>query len=219
MGVVSQILNSLRRVFPVRKLQSMDGHQKMRRGLSVFVLRREVARSRPLNVVLGSGETRFAGWLSTDQHLLDVRVSKDWAALFRESSIDRLLAEHLFEHLSEDDCLDSFRLCYRYLKPGGRLRVAVPDGLRPDPEYIKGVAPPADGHLCLFRVNTLVPLLESAGFRTEPLEYFDQQGRFQRTTWSAADGPIHRAAPPDCSALDGNGALGYTSLIIDAVKE
>jgi predicted SAM-dependent methyltransferase len=183
----------------------------------ITALRRDARRSKPLKVVLGSGETHFDGWLATDQHVLDVRVPEDWAALFDEHSIDRLLAEHLFEHLSEDECLASFLLCYRYLKPGGRLRVAVPDGLRPDPEYIEEVVPPRDGHQCLFHVDTLSALLAAAGFRTEPVEYFDIEGQFQARPWSAADGHIHRSVARD--RMDDGGELGYTSLIVDALKD
>lgn len=200
----------------MRRVQSTEGYQSWRRGLLIGSLRREARRSDPLNVVLGSGETRFDGWLATDQHVLDVRVLEDWSALFEECSIDRLLAEHLFEHLREDECLESFRLCYRYLKPGGRLRVAVPDGFRTDPEYIEEVLPPRDGHQCLFRVDTLSALLAEAGFRTEPVEYFDVDGCFRSRPWSSRDGHIHRSAPR--APEGGLGDLGYTSLIVDALK-
>lgn len=200
----------------MRRVQSTAGYQSWRRGLMVTALRRDARRSDPLNVVLGCGETSFDGWLATDQHVLDVRVPDDWAALFDERSIDRLLAEHLFEHLREDECLASFRLCHRYLKPGGRLRIAVPDGLRPDPEYIEEVLPPRDGHQCLFRVDTLSALLAEAGFRTEPVEYFDLEGTFQERPWRSADGHVHRSATHDRG--EGDGSLGYTSLIVDALK-
>lgn len=191
----------------------------MRRALSIVSLRRRASRAKPLNVVLGCGDTRFKGWFGTDQHILDVRAEQDWAALFREDSIDRLLAEHLFEHLSEDDCAISFRLCRRYLRPGGRLRVAVPDGYRLDPKYIADVAPPSDGHQVLFQIDLLGSHLVEAGFRIEPLEYFDANGEFHTRQWNPADGYVMRSSRFDRSERFLTDALGYTSLIVDAIKE
>lgn len=214
-----RILDWIRAASPVRRVQSTAGYQSWRRSLLVSGLRRRAAHVTPLNVVLGSGETRFDGWLDTDQHVLDVRLRENWAGVFRDGSIDRLLAEHLFEHLSEDDCAVSFALCYRYLKPGGRLRIAVPDGYHRDPRYIEEVAPPRDGHKCLFHVDSLGSLLIAAGFAVEPLEYFDGDGEFHARSWSPADGYVKRSARIDEFDRFRNSPLGYTSLIIDAVKE
>ena len=50
-------------------------------------------------------------------------------------------------------CSTAFTECFRYLKPGGLLRIAVPDGNRNDPEYIEEVSPPKDGHQLLFKVD------------------------------------------------------------------
>ena len=55
------------------------------------------------------------------------------------------MAEHVWEHLSEADARAANRLCFRYLKPGGVLRLAVPDGLHPDPGYIDEVRPGGTG--------------------------------------------------------------------------
>lgn len=40
---------------------------------------------------------------------------------------DAFLAEHVWEHLSLEDAHRATRNCYRFLRPGGRLRLAVPD--------------------------------------------------------------------------------------------
>lgn len=44
-----------------------------------------------------------------------------------EGLADAFLAEHVWEHLSLDDAHRATRNCQRYLRPGGRLRLAVPD--------------------------------------------------------------------------------------------
>lgn len=42
-------------------------------------------------------------------------------------SVDRILCEHLIEHLGYPAALAMLRECHRVLKPGGRMRVATPD--------------------------------------------------------------------------------------------
>lgn len=44
-----------------------------------------------------------------------------------EGLVDALVAEHVWEHLSLQDAHRATRNCERHLRPGGRLRIAVPD--------------------------------------------------------------------------------------------
>lgn len=44
-----------------------------------------------------------------------------------EGLVDAFVAEHVWEHLSLQDAHRATRSCQRYLRPGGRLRLAVPD--------------------------------------------------------------------------------------------
>ena len=80
------------------------------------------------------------------------------------------MAEHVLEHLSESECILALQQCRLYLRHGGLLRLAVPDGYRRDSAYMAEVTPPKDGHKMLFTVDSLVSMLESAGFRAVPLE-------------------------------------------------
>jgi SAM-dependent methyltransferase len=48
-----------------------------------------------------------------------------------DSSVDRILSEHFFEHMAEVDVAALLKECYRVLKPGGFLRIAVPDYMNP----------------------------------------------------------------------------------------
>ena len=55
--------------------------------------------------------------------------------------------------------------CYEFLRPGGRLRIAVPDGFHPEPGYIEYVRPGgtgigADDHKVLYNYQSLRKLLE-----------------------------------------------------------
>jgi len=181
-------------------------------------LRIRIGNARPLKVSLGSGAITAVGWIETDADLLDVTSIQSWSRLFLPESIDRLMAEHLFEHLSDSRCTKALAHCFNYLKPGGLLRIAVPDGHRRDPEYVREVSPPNDGHQLLFTVESLIERLTSIGFRTTPLEYFDEAERFHSHPWDEADGLIRRSVRYDTQERFRKGRLCYTSLIVDARK-
>jgi len=152
---------------------------------------------------------------------LNVVIERDWERYFQRETVDTILAEHVWEHLTTEQAKEALRNCYAFLRPGGRFRIAVPDGLHPDSEYIDAVKPmgSADGsdtHMVLYTVNSLERLLESAGFTTHVLECFDAEGNFVSTDWDPQDGMIRRSARFDIRNHDGE--LRYTSIIIDAFK-
>lgn len=188
------------------------------RNLRVRRLRETAARTRPLNVVLGAGTTSYPGWVATDGDVLDITSPNDWALLFEPESIDRLLAEHVIEHLSEERARNALTACYRYLKAGGLLRVAVPDGNRRDPAYVAEASPPKDGHQALYNIDSLAQLLRESGFETTPLEYFDENEEFRAIPWDERDGLIQRSVRFDHQTDFQRGSLYYTSVIIDARK-
>ena len=140
----------------------MQLYRQLSRKRRIWNLRKLAGAARPLKVVLGAGPTRFPGWLQTDKEILDVTLPADWRALFEPGSIDTLLSEHMLEHLSPADARTAIAECYRYLKPGGLFRIAVPDGYRRDPDYVEEASPPKDGHQVLYNVDTLTTLREKA---------------------------------------------------------
>ena len=169
-------------------------------------------------MILGGGGSAFDGWLATEVDVLDITNPTDWSRYFRPGSIDRLLAEHVLEHLNDSQNRAGLELCFRYLKPGGLFRIAVPDGHRRDRAYVDEVAPPKDGHQLLFTLETLSAMLERTGFEVRPLEYFDADERFHAASWDSADGYVKRSVRFDDQVAFKRGDLYYTSLIVDAVK-
>lgn len=160
------------------------------------------------------------GWIPTEADFLNLLQPADWSRYFAGESIDAILAEHVWEHLDRRRGSTAAETCLRFLKPGGRLRLAVPDGNHPDPGYIDAVRPGgtgagADDHKVLYTLDTLAPLLTDAGFEVEPLEYFDSEGRFHERPWDPADGLVRRSRRFDPRNRTG---LNYTSLIVDARK-
>jgi predicted SAM-dependent methyltransferase len=183
-----------------------------------YKVRRELRRAPTLKIILGAATTHFDGWISTDIRLLDITLQSDWDILFKENSIDRLLAEHVFEHLSESQCYAALKIAHQYLKPNGTIRIAVPDGNRRDAAYVAEVLPPRHGHKMLFRIDNLVTLLEVAGFKAEPLEYFDAEEVFHHSAWSQDDGFVQRSFRFDTQVDFRRGEFFYTSLIVDGRK-
>ena len=184
------------------------------------LLRTQVRRN-PLKIVLGSSRVHVRDWLLTDMDQLDITVEADWQRYFTPGSVDAILAEHVWEHLTPDQAVAAARNCFAYLRPGGRLRIAVPDGLHPDPEYIEAVRPMgsakgSDDHKVLYTCDTLKHLMENAGFGIRVLECFDANGRFFSSDWDPEDGMIRRSARFDSRNSDG--VLRYTSIIMDVFK-
>jgi len=200
-------------------LQQMSIYKRLNRKRRQWNLRKQIGNANPLRVVLGAGPTVLKGWVHTDEDLLDIASSQDWRFLFKPTSIDSILSEHVLEHLSEEKAQIAVKECYRYLRPGGLFRVAVPDGYRRDPTYIQATAPPNDGHLMLYNVDSLAGLLEGVGFKITPLEYFDVREQFHAFPWDEKEGMIHRSVRFDTQKQFQRDGLLYTSLIIDARKQ
>lgn len=193
-------------------------YKEMRRKYEIDSLRRQIGSSAPLNVLIGGGQTSYEGWIFTDRDFLDITNPQDWSNLFDPGSIDRVLCEHVLEHLSEQECVLALTEAYRYLKPGGLMRIAVPDAYRRDPAYVAEASPPNDGHKVFYNVDTLPPLLVRLGFSVLPLEYFDEREEFYARPWDERDGLVTRSVRFDRQQDFRRGDLYYTSLIVDARK-
>lgn len=187
-----------------------------------LMLRLRAARGGPLKIVVGSAGVPVPGWIITDVNELDLLRPSTWAAFMAPGSVDALFAEHVWEHLRPADAVLAARTCFTFLRPGGVLRVAVPDGLHPDPAYLEavrpgGTGPGADDHQVLYTHATLRAVFEEAGFSVTLLEHFDEDGVFQQVPWSSDGGHVLRSARHDPRNHDGT--LRYTSIILDAQKK
>jgi len=169
-------------------------------------------------IIIGAGQTRYDGWIATQLDTLDAKNPADWQAILQGQRADRVLAEHVFEHLTEAQTHEALKNIAAILSPKGMFRIAVPDGYHPDPEYIDyvrpgGTAPGADDHKILYTYKTLSAVIEQADLQVRLIEYFDEKGCFHAVPWRYEDGHIMR-----CAALDGRNKdrpYSFTSLIAD----
>ncbi|WDP89729.1 MAG: hypothetical protein HUN04_08405 [Desulfobacter sp.] len=188
------------------------------------VLREKIEGAKDgLKVIIGAAAISYPNWIDTEQRDLNVVDEDNWLAYFRPGDIDNLLAEHVWEHIDPGEQKQATLNCFRFLKPGGVLRIAVPDGYRTDPIYQEEVLPPKDGHTMMFNYHSLSTLLEGCGFRVRLLEYFDETGVFHSYPWRVEDGGmIRRSLRHDTQErffrFQGKYRMNYTSLIADGVK-
>lgn len=186
------------------------------------LVRRQIELAEPRRVCLGASTIHYRGWVSTDVDTLDITSEADWAAVFDGRQADAMVAEHVFEHIPVDRIPTALRQCATHLKPGARLRIAVPDAKRTDERYTRENIPPTSGHTIYFDVESLSAAIREAGMEPVALEWFDTSGVFQRREWRPEDGMIRRSWRFDRQSdfrIEHRGeTLYYTSLIVDAIK-
>ena len=105
--------------------------------------------SEKLYVQFGAGDEQIDGWLNFDasptlrlQRLPIIGGLFKRGCIFdneivfgdivkglplKDSTVDGLFASHVLEHLSYDDGITALKNSFAMLKPGGRLRIIVPD--------------------------------------------------------------------------------------------
>jgi hypothetical protein len=62
-------------------------------------LKRHVAGT-PCKLIVAAAGRRRRAWISTDQEFLDLLREEDWQRHFTPNSIDAIVAEHVWEHLT-----------------------------------------------------------------------------------------------------------------------
>ena len=69
------------------------------------------------------------GWLNTDlypQSVSSVTLDATKTFPFPDASFDYIFSEHQLEHIDYEGALVMFKECHRILRPGGKLRIAIP---------------------------------------------------------------------------------------------
>ncbi len=179
----------------------------------------------PIKIIVGASSQSYSGWIQTQEEQLNLLNRSDWEISFGNRRIDVILSEHVWEHLSFDEGVQAAKNCYDFLKIGGYIRCAVPDGFFQNEWYqnmvqVGGPGPadhPAAGHKIVHNYKTIRKMFEEAGFKIKLLEYCDELGKFHYNEWDSKNGFIYRSYRYD--HRNKNRELGFVSLIVDAVKE
>ena len=108
--MVSTLKSLLRPIYgPI--LNSMTASRRLRDGRAAIQSQYHKMRqsNQPIKIIIGASETRYTGWIPTDIPQLNVLEPDDWAKLFEPVSLDRMLAEHVFQLKSQ---LQQFDVSY-----------------------------------------------------------------------------------------------------------
>jgi predicted SAM-dependent methyltransferase len=139
-----------------------------------------------LRLHLGSAASLKRGWVNVDfaGHPVDLAWNLLRPLPFPDASAEAVFHEHVLEHFSFEHGLRLLDECFRLLRPGGVLRVAVPDGGAYARAYVDGgngiidVVRPGrptsmlalaeifycHGHRSMYDAETLVYFMSAAGF-------------------------------------------------------
>lgn len=117
---------------------------------------------------IGAGDTVIDGFTPIDKRLGHDALKLEYA----DNSVDEIRASHILEHFSFDDGGKALTEWLRVLKPGGRMRIAVPDFDKIDKsdplwrhQLMGGQVDDDDMHKCVFDRKTLEAVLHGAGLK------------------------------------------------------
>lgn len=72
-----------------------------------------------IRVIVGASSQKYPGWIRTQQSDLDLAKPEQWECRFELGSVSRILAEHVWEHLTPDEAAVAAKICFEFLKSGG----------------------------------------------------------------------------------------------------
>lgn len=108
---------------------------------------------------LGSGYLHKDGWVNVDLAVIPAPVELRWNLVhplpFEDGTVDAIFHEHLLEHIPAQFGMQLLRDSHRVLKPGGVLRVGVPDA----GAYLRDYASGGGGIIDRMRPGRPTPML------------------------------------------------------------
>jgi FkbM family methyltransferase len=147
------------------------------------------ADGKPLRLNLGAGGTHLSGFTNVDRKL-DTEV---YPLPYEDGSVEEIVASHVLEHFSHRETSVVLQEWVRVLKPGGKIRLAVPDFEEVARLYLAGHAVNVQGyvmgghcdgddrHGCIFDRESLAELMTSCGL--------ERIGKWDTQAFGCAAGP------------------------------
>lgn len=140
-----------------------------------------VKTKKKISLHLGCGKRYILGFIHVDVRKfphVDYVTSVDKLDMFKDNSVDLIYACHLLEHFKRNQIESVLREWRRVLRPGGILRLAIPDFASLVKVYLKygdlaSILGPLHGrqdypeniHYISFDFKTLKKLLAKVGFK------------------------------------------------------
>ena len=181
-----------------------------------------------VNLILGAALTNQKGWFSTNEDWLDICKEDHWKRLFNSKQrIKRVLAEHVFEHLTLDEMRNAINLIYKNMVLGGSLRIAVPDGNNPNQEYrnhcgINGIGIDVSDHKQFITFELLRDEVERIGFKCHLIEGYLKNKKLISTPFNSELGEVIRSRSNKTIIYQKEGwdfVDANSSLIVDCLKD
>jgi predicted SAM-dependent methyltransferase len=118
---------------------------------------KRLARQTPLRLHFGCGTLRREGWLNVDLVGLPVDLSWDIRRPlpFKRDVVEAIFHEHVLEHVDAYRGYYFLKECHRILKPGGVMRIVLPDAGR----YLASYFDPEHKFLNSWRGQRFTPML------------------------------------------------------------
>ncbi len=92
-----------------------------------------IQKAKAVKLHIGCGQNYFEGWINIDNNSdnniakLDLNFDLRNPLPFNDNSVDFIYNEHFLEHLNVEEGLRALQDFLRVLKPGGVMRIAMPD--------------------------------------------------------------------------------------------
>jgi predicted SAM-dependent methyltransferase len=126
--------------------------------------------SDPIRLNIGAGDTVIEGFTAIDRKF----GTEAYPLSYATDSVEEIRCVHMLEHLSYREVPEALKEWHRVLKPGGVLRVSVPDAIKvaglsqSDPNWrfymMGGQTDENDFHKSCFDEDFLASYLEQGGF-------------------------------------------------------
>lgn len=197
----SLAFKAVQTIFPDRQFVSILKYELSLLGVSLysklspFEWVKTISRrnSTDLNINIGNGPFKHDGWLNVDcsisfkQDVVACDLRRKWP--LRSGSAKYIFSEHVFEHFGYPDEIGHIlKECHRILKPGGVLRVIVPNAERylrayadDDEAFVREVGGESASKLSVVNV-----MMRENGFHKYAYDY----GELERVLKSAGFGSV-----------------------------
>lgn len=193
--------------------------------LHISIIKRKNSKTKLLNIDIGSGSTLsiFNDFICTDIHNFNLLNKRQMAKFLNKYKIRHIIAEHIFEHLTQEEMIKAISNLNSFMEIGSRIRIAIPDGYNPSTKYIKnvdinGCGPGAEDHKQLLNYHLVNKIFKKnfPNHEIQFIEYFDEKNLFHSNTYINIGKDITRSSLS--KSYNKSFELSHLSLIFDFIK-